>query len=650
MEESKMGREILIADPDLTDQREFQNIFESTDYRLVFSENSEEAFFSIRLLKPDLVIAGLALAEKTGVELCEVVKKDPELNHIPFVLLSGIFEDIPEEEQRRVGANGVLSKPLVGEEVLTLVDRLLTKEAVMAKKEEAADRGTEWKSFADMNEGDLSLGSPEEMDEEIIELVDVVEEPEPRMSIDNFVSAPREEPGAEIPSIEPWARSFEEETGGVTAGEKPEEEKPGEEELLSGLEQRAQEAEEPPPPPLTKGGTPEEELFEKIELEEILEKVEMLKPALEKEWPSEKGEPKEAKRAEPVSPGIGPAFVKDWSSEAPEEKAEVSVEGASTVEEEKKKPMGFDEFEALLRKDLGIGSVEEEGLQPLSLEETKAEPEGEISAEKEHVTREELEGLAEEVAALESKPGPIEQAPEKLTELHELEALLKKGIEPEPAPEEGLEPFPFEEAKGEVSEKATSIEPPLEEELPELKEEEFRESLLEEMEEELEEEILEEGEVGAVEELREEELDVLKEIEPLEMAAEEAAISSEVMAEELAAPGEVRAKEITVPFEEMKKVILPPEEPREVTAPAEKVKEAVTPLVRFADKQLQEVIANGIQVMIGDFITKILPEMTQNILDLTAERIEKMVKEIVPELAEKAIQEEIKRLQKGEKE
>jgi hypothetical protein len=64
---------------------------------------------------------------------------------------------------------------------------------------------------------------------------------------------------------------------------------------------------------------------------------------------------------------------------------------------------------------------------------------------------------------------------------------------------------------------------------------------------------------------------------------------------------------------------------------------------------LEEVILKGVQEMVGDFITKILPEMTKNILGLTVERIEKMVREIVPDLAEKAIQEEIKRLQKGEK-
>ena len=53
--------------------------------------------------------------------------------------------------------------------------------------------------------------------------------------------------------------------------------------------------------------------------------------------------------------------------------------------------------------------------------------------------------------------------------------------------------------------------------------------------------------------------------------------------------------------------------------------------------------------MMGEMMTKLVPEMTQNVVGFTLERIEKMVKEVVPDLAEKAIQEEIKRLQKGEK-
>ena len=41
--EQKMAKEILIGDSDKADQEEFQKIFETTDYHLIFSESGDDA-------------------------------------------------------------------------------------------------------------------------------------------------------------------------------------------------------------------------------------------------------------------------------------------------------------------------------------------------------------------------------------------------------------------------------------------------------------------------------------------------------------------------------------------------------------------------------------------------------------------------------
>jgi CheY-like chemotaxis protein len=51
-----MAKEILIADSDHADKEEFQRIFESTDYHLIFSESGEEALLRAKLFKPDMII------------------------------------------------------------------------------------------------------------------------------------------------------------------------------------------------------------------------------------------------------------------------------------------------------------------------------------------------------------------------------------------------------------------------------------------------------------------------------------------------------------------------------------------------------------------------------------------------------------------
>jgi len=202
------------------------------------------------------------------------------------------------------------------------------------------------------------------------------------------------------------------------------------------------------------------------------------------------------------------------------------------------------------------------------------------------------------------------------------------------------------EAKKAVILKTPATEVTLEEEpLAELVEEEFPQELLAEAglaKEKLPEEKLVEEEFpkALLEEERREEVAVVLEepkedIEEMEKVMEKGIVPTPLQAEE------IRVAE--TPLEQ--KVIVPEERP-----PLRPAIEEGAPKLQVADKQLEAIIAKGVQAMMEDFITKIVPEMTQNIVGVTVDRIEKMVKEIVPEMAEKAIREEIKRLEEEEKE
>jgi len=317
-----MAKEILIADSDKADQEEFQKIFETTDYHLIFSENGEDALLRTKLFKPDIIMAsGADLQGMGGLELCGAIKRDPEFKHIPFILISSIFDEISEKDRKRFQANGVISKPLNEGEILNLVDHLMEGEAIGKKEEMVSEKQDEF-----------LLDAIGEEEEEIIELVDVVEEPESRMSIDNYITSGKEEPFGEITPLEPWEK--------LELEEKPEEKElvlHPEREKEAIKEMDLQLKREIPP----KEAPPGEELFEKIELEEILEKVEQLRPSLEKEWPSEK-----------------------------EAEARDIEERSFKMEEPAEKSFEFEEFEAALQKE-AIAELPEKELQSFSIEEPK---------------------------------------------------------------------------------------------------------------------------------------------------------------------------------------------------------------------------------------------------------------------------------------
>ncbi len=461
-----MTKEILIADSDKGDQEEFQRLFDSTDYNIFFSESCKETLMRIKLFKPDLIIASKNLVDDDVLELCKNIKNNPEYKNIPCILLSNFFEEISDQERIEAKADGVISRPLKEDEILNMVDRLLEEASLSEGVEDLKVKDEGWQSLSDLEKIASDELKLEEEEEEIIELVDVIEEGETRLSIDDIIPSQRGE------FIE--KASFEEAHLGMEFDR----------ELIPKEEKK-----------------PEDELFEKIELEEILQKVEQLKPTIDEELRIEK---------EAVS-----------STEIPKEFEEGRVEIQS-----------FEDFEAALSREV--------------------------------------------------RPEPLKEEP----------------IEEELAPVSFIEEEKMKETSEEVS--FAGIEEERVEEIPE-----------EELPEEFFEEILKEEEIKVIEEPKEK------------------IVYKEGMPEEEVIPEEIAIEKL-----------------EEIEAP--KVFEEKKPL-RPIDKQLEEVILKGVQDMVSDFITKILPEMTQNILNLTVERIEKMVSEIVPDLAEKAIREEIKRLKQGDK-
>src|SRR5688500_8785267 len=60
----------------------------------------------------------------SGYEICEYIKQNAELKHIPVMLLVGSFEPFDEEEARRVGANDILTKPF--QSIRRLIDKVGT--------------------------------------------------------------------------------------------------------------------------------------------------------------------------------------------------------------------------------------------------------------------------------------------------------------------------------------------------------------------------------------------------------------------------------------------------------------------------------------------------------------------------------------------
>ena len=116
------GRKLLLADDSATIQKVIDLTFADEGVQVVSVSNGQDAIDRLLDLKPDVVLADVFMPSPNGYEVCEYVKTNEQLKHIPVMLLVGSFEPFDEAEARRVGADDILTKPF--QSIRRLIDRV----------------------------------------------------------------------------------------------------------------------------------------------------------------------------------------------------------------------------------------------------------------------------------------------------------------------------------------------------------------------------------------------------------------------------------------------------------------------------------------------------------------------------------------------
>jgi len=116
------GRKLLLADDSATIQKVIDLTFADEGVRVVAVGNGQEAIDQLLELQPDIVLADVFMPARNGYEVCEYIKTNEKLKHIPVILLVGSFEPFDEAEARRVGADDILTKPF--QSIRRLIDRV----------------------------------------------------------------------------------------------------------------------------------------------------------------------------------------------------------------------------------------------------------------------------------------------------------------------------------------------------------------------------------------------------------------------------------------------------------------------------------------------------------------------------------------------
>ena len=117
------GRSILVVDDEVLNLKLASIRLGDAGFRVETAQGGEAALEQARRSVPDAILSDVLMPGLDGFLLCQAVRNDPRLAHVPVVLLSSSYVEAPDQELARdVGANALLPRtPDMQEAIAALV-------------------------------------------------------------------------------------------------------------------------------------------------------------------------------------------------------------------------------------------------------------------------------------------------------------------------------------------------------------------------------------------------------------------------------------------------------------------------------------------------------------------------------------------------
>ena len=100
-----------MVDDDALNRRLLLRSLEREGHDVQLATNGREAMDAMRLRAPDVVLLDIVMPIMDGIEVLERMKADPELNHLPVLMISSVEDSASVVRCIEMGADDFLPKP-----------------------------------------------------------------------------------------------------------------------------------------------------------------------------------------------------------------------------------------------------------------------------------------------------------------------------------------------------------------------------------------------------------------------------------------------------------------------------------------------------------------------------------------------------------
>ena len=119
-----MAVQIIIADDEPHITRALSFVLQKEGFIVDTAMNGEEALRKIRGERPKVAFLDIVMPKMTGLELCSVIKSDPELKDTYIIVLTCKGQELDRQDCLSAGADEYMTKPFSPREVVARVRAL----------------------------------------------------------------------------------------------------------------------------------------------------------------------------------------------------------------------------------------------------------------------------------------------------------------------------------------------------------------------------------------------------------------------------------------------------------------------------------------------------------------------------------------------
>ena len=122
-----MGKRVLIIedDPDIVELLRYNLVKDG--FQVEDCSNGEDGLRILNNESFDLLILDLMLPELSGLEVCREIRRDPELDHLPVIMLTARGEEMDKVIGLELGADDYVTKPFSIRELIARSKALLRR-------------------------------------------------------------------------------------------------------------------------------------------------------------------------------------------------------------------------------------------------------------------------------------------------------------------------------------------------------------------------------------------------------------------------------------------------------------------------------------------------------------------------------------------